>query len=201
MIGEDTFTIPKSRIGAVIGPKGQVLKELRQKSGCEITIDSETGEVTIIAPNTLEDPMTFIRVRDIVRAIARGFTPEKAMKLLSDDYFLELISLRDLGIKTEKAAQRVRSRVIGRDGKSRYIIEQSTGVFLSVMGNTIGILGQFEALEIAKEAVMRLIEGETHGTVFHFLEMKRREINERKYQLYQEADPDEDPEFKWDADI
>ena len=40
--------IPKDRIGAIIGPKGQTKKFIEEKSSSQLNIDSENGSVEVI---------------------------------------------------------------------------------------------------------------------------------------------------------
>ena len=39
----DYVKIPLSRVGAIIGPKGETKKRIEEVSGCEIIIDSNEG--------------------------------------------------------------------------------------------------------------------------------------------------------------
>lgn len=143
--------------------------------------------------------MILWKTRDVVRAIGRGFSPEKALKLFKEDLFFEFISLKDHGATTDKAIHRIRCRLIGKEGKARSTIEFYTKVQLSIQGHTAAFIGPYEGLQLAKEAVMRLILGDSHGTVFAFLEEKQRELSDRKHVIWAEQDPDEDKDFTWDG--
>ncbi|MEM0286517.1 MAG: KH domain-containing protein, partial [Candidatus Methanomethyliaceae archaeon] len=77
--------IPLDRIGVVIGEKGEIKSEIEKKTNTIISIDGKTGEVTIEnTPNTT-DPSGILKARDIITAIARGFSPEKAFRLFDDN--------------------------------------------------------------------------------------------------------------------
>src|SRR5271157_1709996 len=112
---------------------------------------------------------------NIIRAINRGFNPQKAFKLLSDEYVLEVIDLEQILGRSEKSITRVKGRIIGKSGKIRSVIEQYTSSFVSVFGNTISIIGQFEDLRVARKAIEMLIQGAPHKTVTSFLEKKYKE--------------------------
>jgi ribosomal RNA assembly protein len=76
MPGPDTFVrIPKERVGILIGPEGKVKKEIECKLNVKLDIDKE-GSVTIKLPENIPDPSVFLRAKDIVTAIGRGFTPK-----------------------------------------------------------------------------------------------------------------------------
>ena len=52
----DYVKVPLSRIGALIGPKGETKKKIENLSGCEIKIDSNEGLIEIISKNK-DDPL------------------------------------------------------------------------------------------------------------------------------------------------
>jgi len=168
--------LPKDRIGVVIGPEGKVKKEIEERTGTKINLDSETGEVHI---ETGEDPLGIIKARDIVNAIARGFSSERAFRLFGDEEQLEVMDIRDYVGDSKNALTRIKGRVIGEKGKVRKLIEGSTGASVSVYGKTVALIGTPEQLAVAREAVDMILRGAKHSSVFRFLENKRRELRER----------------------
>jgi ribosomal RNA assembly protein len=134
------------------------------------------------------NPLSVLRAKDVVTAIARGFPPEKAFQLFDEDMMLEVLSLRDIFGKSESDIQRVKGRVIGREGKSRRNIEEITQAELSVFGHTIGIIGNYDALSLAREGVEMLIKGRQHATVYEHLKNRRREIKRKeKVELWEKT--------------
>ncbi|HEX2021897.1 MAG TPA: KH domain-containing protein [Candidatus Thermoplasmatota archaeon] len=167
--------IPSSRVGALIGPDGRTKTELEERSGCRIHINSETGEVEIEDEKAFE-PVLVLKVRDCVRAIGRGFSPDHAIRLFQDDTYLDLIDLTDYVGKQTKDLERVRARIIGTHGKTRRSIEEATGTEVSILGKTVGIIGEAHEVAVAREAVEMLLDGAAHGTVYKFLERKQKEL-------------------------
>jgi ribosomal RNA assembly protein len=123
------------------------------------------------------------KARDIVRAIGRGFNPEKALKLISDDYVLEIIDITDYA-HSDNAIRRLKGRVIGSGGKSRRYIEDLTDTDISVYGKTIAVLGEFEPVQIAKEAVSMILRGSSHAKMYKYLERHRQDIKRRELELW-----------------
>ncbi|MGA1821933.1 MAG: KH domain-containing protein [Thermoplasmatota archaeon] len=167
--------VPKDRIGVLIGHSGETLSKLKEESGTEIDVDSETGEVTIFDDEASDSYKAF-RMRDVVRAIARGFTPEKASKLLEEDLYYEEFDIRDYSGKSQKRIMQVRSRVIGSGGKTRRIVEELTDCHISIKGNTVGIIGDLEGLKVASKAVTMLLSGSEHSSVYSYMEKKRKDL-------------------------
>ncbi|MEM4649963.1 MAG: KH domain-containing protein, partial [Candidatus Bathyarchaeia archaeon] len=143
-MSELSFLIPKARIGVLIGQNGEVKAEIERRLNIELNVNSENGLVTI-KPKEGSDPLSILKAKDVVTAIGRGFSPERAFKLFNEDVSLEIIDLRDIIGKNENAIRRLKGRVIGRDGKTRKIIEENTGAYVTVYGYTIGIIGSYDA--------------------------------------------------------
>ncbi len=166
--------VPKDRIGALIGKGGKVKKKIEELTGVKINIDSETGEVDISYDE--DHGPGAMKAKSIVNAIARGFSPEKAQKLVSDDYYLEVINLQDILGKSRNALIRQRSRVIGTQGRARKMLEDLTKTDISVYGKTVSIIGPLENVEIAKDAIEMLVNGANHGDVYKYIQKRMESL-------------------------
>lgn len=166
--------IPKERIGVLIGQNGTIRKQIEERSGIKINIDSETGDVELDEEHA--DPVLVLKVRDIVKAIARGFSPERAFLLFSDEMYFDLIDIREYSGKDPKDISRLKGRIIGTDGKTRRIIEELSGAAVSVYGNTVGVIGDVEGMGIARKVIEMLLEGSEHSTVYRYLERMRKRM-------------------------
>jgi ribosomal RNA assembly protein len=152
----------------------------------ELRIDSATGEVTITLNRDAQDPSLLFRAKEVITAIGRGFSPERAFRLLQgEDIMLEVIDLRQMVGKSPADIQRLKGRIIGRDGKTRRIIEELTEAEISVYGHTVSIIGNFDQANTAREAVLMLIKGSQHSTVYRFLQRKRQELKKKKLELWE----------------
>ena len=178
--------IPKERVGVLIGPEGKTKKHIEEKLRVELQIDSETGDIIIALAEKADDPSTLFKAKDLVTAIGRGFSPEHAFRLVRDEEaMLDLIDLRSVFGKSDADIKRVQGRIIGMNGKTRQIIEELTDTSVSVYGHTVGIIGTVEQVQIAREAIEMLVKGSMHGTVYRFLQRKRRELKKKKFELWE----------------
>ena len=166
-----TLKIPLDRVGVLIGPSGNIKKEIEHSTQTKISIDSKEGEVII----TSTDGLHLYEAREVIRAIGRGFNPDIAMHLLKSDYGLEVIDVDDFVGKNKKAHLRLKGRVIGSEGKAKREIEHLTQSSISVYGKTVAIIGHISDVINARRAIESLLEGATHASVYRFLEKKRRE--------------------------
>ena len=175
-----SVTIPLDRLGVLIGKEGSTKSKIEQAFKAQLIIESENGIVAIVPSVTSDDPTTILRARDVVVAIARGFSPERALKLVDDDIVLDIIDLRETFGKNERDIARLKGRVIGREGKIRRLIEEMTNAQVSVYGHTIAMLGEFETVTAAREAIELLLKGKQHSTVYKLLRKIKSESKKRE---------------------
>jgi ribosomal RNA assembly protein len=167
--------IPEDRIGVVIGPGGRTKRDLEERTHTHIEIDPSDGAVSVSAPDEA-DPLGVMQARDAVLAIGRGFSPARAGRLLRDDTYLGVIDIKRVTGHREKAQMwRIRSRLIGTNGKARSRIEDLSGCSMSIYGNTVALIGQEQQLERATRAVEMLLRGSEHSVVFHMLARLRED--------------------------
>jgi ribosomal RNA assembly protein len=167
--------LPEERIGVAIGPHGTAKRALEEATHTAIAIDPDEGEVRVSGPDE-GDVGEVLKARDVLLAIGRGFSPERARRLLREDTYLAVIDIKFVSGKRGKDQMwRLRSRLIGSQGKARARIEELSGCAVSVYGSTVALIGQEKELERAVEAVELLLHGSEHSTVFHWLARQRRE--------------------------
>jgi ribosomal RNA assembly protein len=164
--------IPQERVGALIGVGGAVRKEIEKRTGTSIKI--EEGDVSIDG-----EGLGSMTAKDVVLAIGRGFSPEVAFGLFREEHILEIIPLMEM-ISSDKELARAKGRLIGTKGKTRAVIEGITHTSISVYGKSVAIIGKYDEVQTAKEAVVMLARGTRHSSVYKFLEKSRmghEEIN------------------------
>lgn len=151
--------LPEDRKAVVIGKDASAKKQIEKTTETEITVDDDV--------KIKGDSIGVMDAKNIITAIGRGFSPEKALKLSGGENVLEIISLKGYSPK-KRVTQK--SRVIGTKGRTRKLLEQFTGCDVSVYGDTISIIGDWESTDIAKQAVLQLLTGRSHAAVYRFLE-------------------------------
>jgi ribosomal RNA assembly protein len=187
MLYHETIKVPEDRVGVIVGRNGKVRRRVEQLTNVKIDVNSE-GVVTITAPQNTEDPVLAWKARDIIRAMARGFSPKNAFSLIDDDMQLLVISLREVVGSSQNQMKRVAGRIIGENGRTRRVIEQTTETKVSVYGKTISIIGMNPGLDYARRAIDMLISGAPHSAVYSRLERMRRDINRQKAELWEDTD-------------
>jgi ribosomal RNA assembly protein len=172
--------IPLERLGVLIGREGSTKSKIEEAFKARLMIESESGVVEVVPRDNSDDPTTILRARDVVVAIARGFSPERALGLVDDDIVLDIIDLRETFGRNERDIARLKGRVIGREGKIRRLIEEMTNAKVSVYGHTISMLGEYETVTAAREAIELLLKGKQHSTVYKLLRKIKSESKKRE---------------------
>jgi len=168
--------IPQERVAVIIGKNGEVKKNIEIDTKTKIKVDSLEGDILVYG----EDALGLYTAREVIRAIGRGFNPEIAKLLLKQDYVFEYIGLNEFTGKSRNTLLRLKGRVIGKEGKSRRLIEELSESYISVFGKSVSIIGTAESATIAKRAVEALLKGSTHASVYKWLENKRRDMKRKR---------------------
>jgi ribosomal RNA assembly protein len=181
--------IPKERVGVLVGSDGRVKQKIEEKLMIELQIESEAGGVTIMLSERTNDPSLLFRAKDVVTAIGRGFSPDHAFRLLrNDDDIFDFIDFRVVFGRSESDIKRIKGRIIGANGKTRKLIEELTDASVVVYGHTVGFIGTFEQVDVARNAVQMLIGGCQHHTVYKYLQRKRSEFKKQRLELWEKPE-------------
>ncbi|MEI6797113.1 MAG: KH domain-containing protein [Methanomassiliicoccales archaeon] len=108
--------VPKDRVGVLIGKEGETRRMLERQTGMRFQIDTE-GEVSF-DDSRATDPLLPLKVLDLIKAIGRGFSPERAIRLLGEDEYFDVIDIDEYVSKRPEQLSRARARVIGSGGNS-----------------------------------------------------------------------------------
>jgi ribosomal RNA assembly protein len=178
--------IPKDRVGVLIGSNGKTKYSLENIFKVNLHIIGDTGDVEITPRKNMDDISILFTVQKVVKAIGRGFSPPRALTLINEDNELIIIDLEDYVGNSKKAQNRVKSRVIGKGGKSREILEQLTDCLISVYGSTISIIGSYDMVLVAKESIEMLLNGSFHKTVWNHLYAFRSKLKKERSEIWYE---------------
>jgi ribosomal RNA assembly protein len=153
---KDVVLLPRDRRGVI---NKEVCNTLKEKLNVDCVINDNAAELD-------GEGLELMTAKNIAKAIGRGFSPVRAYRLLDEDVQFEIFDMARFNDARIKA---VKSRVIGTKGKTRNMIEECTGAFVSVYGKTISVIGNPEELKNASKAIEMLINGSEHKTVYRFL--------------------------------
>ena len=156
----DFVKIPEERLKFFKRQKyGEKLEKL---AGCKI---EENEEISI----ETEDPILLMRIKEVIKAFGKGFEFDETLNLLDEQYCLETINIKDFSRKSKDRMIVMKGRVIGSEGKAKRLIEKQTNVKIAIYGKTVSIIGKWEDVQKAKQAIESLLQGRKHSTVFRSL--------------------------------
>ncbi len=159
----DFIKIPDKRID-IIKKRPEIRVMIERSTKTKIKIDEDI---------TIEGESVDVYVaKNILKAFGRGFAVEDSLHLLEDDYGLEVVDLTNF-TKSDNRIKIIKGRIIGTGGKTKKYIEDYTNTKISIFGKTIGIIGKWLYVSSAKEAIMMVIEGSTHKTLYRWLERNK----------------------------
>ncbi|VFJ13057.1 KH domain-containing protein [Candidatus Nitrosocosmicus franklandus] len=181
-----TVKVSKDRIGSIVGKNGKVKAEIESRCNAYVDVDGETGDVSIRMKN--QDSLTqsgVFKASEIVLAISKGFSPERAFRLLSDECILQLVDLREYSGKSLNSLDRIKSRLIGQNGKFRKNLEDFSGTDISIYGHFAGFIGTYDETSLALNAILMICKGSSHKSVYHMLEEHKRKKKLERLELWE----------------
>ena len=111
--------------------------------------------------------------KNILQAYGRGFEMDTAIRLLNEDMYFSSVDLGQ-AFGNEKGVRRMKSRIIGKDGRAKAYIESVSGAKICVYGDTVSFIGTHDQISEAEAAVNTLLDGGTHRLAYIRMEAAHR---------------------------
>ncbi len=158
--------IPHKRISTIKDNKN-IIDRVERLCKCRINVgQDDTIEIT-------GDAFSEFSAKNILYAFGRGFDIEHACRLNDTDYYFSSIDLGQLA-SSDKRIKQIKSRIIGKGGRTKKYIEKVSGASMSVYGETVSFVGTISGINEAETAVNTLIEGGTHRLAYTRMEAAHR---------------------------
>src|SRR5271157_4008957 len=158
----DFVRIPEERL-KLLKADPRIQKKLKDFCDCNFRY-AEDVEIES------DDSLKIFRVKEVIKGFGRGFSVDDALSMLDENFYLEVIEIQS---KSKDRIAVLKGRVIGREGGTKKKIEKISEAKISIYGKTISIIGRWDEVQIAKEAVELILSGSKHSTVYRFLHEKQ----------------------------
>ena len=148
------------------------------KLQCRMNIKRKTVELRTSKHTT--DTGAIQKGADFIQAFCLGFDLDDAIALLRlDDLYIQSFEVKDVKNLTGEHLSRAVGRIAGKDGKTKFAIENASRTRIVLADQKIHILGGFKNIHIAREAVVSLILGSPPGKVYGNLRTVAGRMKER----------------------
>ncbi|KAG2192892.1 uncharacterized protein EV154DRAFT_436772 [Mucor mucedo] len=178
--GSRKIPIPPHRMSPLKRHWLEIYSPLVEHMKLQVRMNVKTRTVELKTSPSTEDEGSLQKGADFLRAFALGFEVEDAMALLRlDDIFLDTFEIKDVKTLHGDHLARAIGRIAGRDGKTKFTIENASKTRIVLADTKIHVLGSFQNIKIARDAVVSLILGSPPGKVYATLRTISARMKER----------------------
>ncbi|KAG8738263.1 pre-rRNA-processing protein pno1 [Ceratobasidium sp. 414] len=161
------IAIPPHRMTPLKKDWVNIFSPLTEMLGLQVRMHVRKRAVEIRTSRHTKDVGAIQKGADFVKAYALGFDVNDAIALLRlDDLYLDSFEIKDVKTLHGDHLSRAIGRLAGHDGKTKFTIENASRTRIVLADTKIHILGSFQNIKIARDALVSLILGSPPGKVY-----------------------------------
>eukprot|EP00013_Stygamoeba_regulata_P001678 CAMPEP_0177637084 /NCGR_PEP_ID=MMETSP0447-20121125/4784_1 /TAXON_ID=0 /ORGANISM="Stygamoeba regulata, Strain BSH-02190019" /LENGTH=216 /DNA_ID=CAMNT_0019138991 /DNA_START=53 /DNA_END=703 /DNA_ORIENTATION=- len=146
----------------------------------QVRMNPRSRSVEIRTSEHTEDSGALQKGCDFIKAFMLGFAVEDAIALIRlDDIYIDSFQIEDVKMLKGDHLSRAIGRISGKDGKTKFTIENATRTRIVLADKHIHILGAFNNIKIARDAICSLILGSPPGKVYTKLQAVSQRLREK----------------------
>uniref|UniRef100_A0A6B2LIB9 K Homology domain-containing protein n=1 Tax=Arcella intermedia TaxID=1963864 RepID=A0A6B2LIB9_9EUKA len=175
-----SIPIPRHRLHPLKENWMAIYQPLIEQFKLQIRFNTATRCIELRTSDLTQDIGAIQKATDFIRAFILGFDVQDAIALLRmDDLFIDSFDVEDVKRLQGDHLSRAIGRVAGKDGKTKFTIENATKTRIVLADRRVHILGSFSNIKLARDAVCQLILGSPPGQVYGKLRIVSSRMNER----------------------
>lgn len=152
--------IPPHRMTPLKASWPKIYPPLVEHLKLQVRMNVKNRAVELRSSKHTTDTGALQKGEDFVRAFSLGFDVDDAIALLRlDDLYIETFEIKDVKTLNGEHLGRAIGRIAGKDGKTKFAIENASRTRVVLADQKIHILGGFRNIHIAREAIVSLILG------------------------------------------
>ncbi|ODV88169.1 hypothetical protein CANARDRAFT_5467 [[Candida] arabinofermentans NRRL YB-2248] len=172
--------IPSHRLSPLKNAWPKIYPPLVDHLKLQVRMNLKTKNVELKTCVKTNDPSALQKGADFIKAFSLGFDIDDAIALLRlDDLYIESFEVKDVKTLQGDHLSRAIGRIAGKDGKTKFAIENATRTRIVLADSKVHILGGYSHIRMARVAVMSLILGSPPGKVYGNLRTVASRLKER----------------------
>ncbi|TGO28960.1 hypothetical protein BPAE_0020g00050 [Botrytis paeoniae] len=172
--------IPPHRMTPLKAAWPKIYPPLVEHLKLQVRMNIKNKAVELRTSKHTTDTGSLQKGEDFVKAFSLGFDVDDAIALLRlDDLYIQTFEIKDVKTLQGEHLGRAIGRIAGKDGKTKFAIENASRTRVVLADSKIHILGGFKNIHIAREAIVSLILGSPPGKVYGNLRTVASRMKER----------------------
>ncbi|KAL4067710.1 hypothetical protein V8B97DRAFT_1423130 [Scleroderma yunnanense] len=160
-------SIPPHRMTPIKKDWIHIFSPLTEVLGLQVRMNMHRRCVEIRTSKHTKDVGALQKGADFIKAYALGFDVNDAIALLRlDDLYLDSFEIKDVKTLHGDHLSRAIGRIAGHDGKTKFTIENASRTRIVLADTKIHIMGSFQNIKVARDAIVSLILGSPPGKVY-----------------------------------
>lgn len=179
-VEERKLRIPPHRMTPLKASWPKIYPPLVEHLGLQVRMNIAKKAVELRTSSHTADTGALQKGADFITAFTLGFDVDDAIALLRlDDLYIETFEIKDVKSLSGEHLSRAVGRIAGKDGKTKFAIENASRTRVVLADQKVHILGGFKNIHIAREAIVSLILGSPPGKVYGNLRTVAGRMKER----------------------
>lgn len=184
MAGGDVETrvvpIPRHRFTPLREQWMEIYTPLVQHMKLQVRVVPKARKIEVRTSPQTENAAALRKGEDFLKAFMLGFELRDAVGLLRmDNLYIETFEIKDVRRLQGQNLSRAIGRISGKDGRTKFAIENATRTRIVLADTKIHILGSFQNIQVARRSICDLILGSPPGKVTGRLRVVSSRMKER----------------------